>query len=160
MVALFFFCLTFYEGTLREAIDADEWDTVSAAVKEKGAAWALAHVDKYASGVVGEVIELKGPLKVFASSITATDSETQATQKLYSYLAKYVEFNGKLGEAAAAQDQEAAIKAWKGGCVALRLYVDGLNAALPRSVGKMTLPEPPYGKVEIPVASAADAEDE
>jgi hypothetical protein len=44
------------------------------------------------------VIELKGPLKVFASSITATDSETQATQKLYSYLAKYVEFNGKLGE--------------------------------------------------------------
>ena len=109
------------------------------------------------------MIELKGPLKVFASSITATDSETQATQKLYSYLAKYVEFNGKLGEvrlpfahiltactptaccsarcdppcydlirlcvcwsclvgfqAAAAQDQEAAIKAWKGGCVCPR----------------------------------------
>lgn len=46
----------------------------------------------------GQVVELKGPLKVFASSITATDSETQTTQKLYSYLAKYVEFNGKLGE--------------------------------------------------------------
>jgi hypothetical protein len=28
------------------------------------------------------VVELKGPLKVFASSITATDSETLATQKV------------------------------------------------------------------------------
>ncbi len=27
--------LTFYEGTLRKAIDAGEWDTVSSAVKEK-----------------------------------------------------------------------------------------------------------------------------
>jgi len=46
-------------------------------------------------------------------------------------------------------------------CFALRLYVDGINAALPRSVGKMTLPEPPYGRVEIPAAaSAADSEEE
>ena len=46
-------------------------------------------------------------------------------------------------------------------CFALRLYVDGINAALPRSVGKMTLPEPPYGRVEVPAAaSAADSEEE
>jgi hypothetical protein len=31
--------LTFYEGTLRKAIDAGEWDTVSSAVKEKVHAW-------------------------------------------------------------------------------------------------------------------------
>ena len=151
--------LTFYEGALREAIDAGDWDAVAAAVTEKGAAWNLAHVDSYSSGVVNDVKELKGPLKVFASSITATDSESQATQKLYSFLGKYAEFNGKLAEAAAAQDTDAAIRAWKGGCVALRLYVDLLNKEIPRSVGKMELPEPPFGRIDIE-APAADAEDE
>ena len=47
-----------------------------------------------------QVVELKGPLKVFASSMTATDSETKETQKLYSYLVKYAEFNSKLEEVA------------------------------------------------------------
>jgi hypothetical protein len=147
-------------GPLREAIDEEDWATVAAAVKEKGEAWKLAHLDRYSSGVVGEVIELKGPLKVFASSITASDSETKATQKLYAYLSKYAEFNDKLSEAAAKGDTNAALQAWKGGCVALRLYVDTLNQEIPRSVGKIALPDPPYGKIELPGASAASSQDE
>jgi hypothetical protein len=34
-------------------------------------------------------------------------------------------------------------------CVALRLYVDTLNTGIPRSVGKVALPDPPFGKIEI-----------
>jgi hypothetical protein len=44
-----------HSGPLRESIDEGDWDAVTKAVKEKGAAWNLAHVDKYSSGVVGEV---------------------------------------------------------------------------------------------------------
>ena len=118
-------------------------------------------MDKYASGVVGEVIELKGPLKVFASSITASDSESQATQKLYAYLAKYAEFNDSLAQAATAGDGDAALQAWRGGCVALRLYVETLNKEIPRSVGKISLPDPPYGKIEVKASSpTSDSSDE
>jgi len=45
-------------------------------------------------------------------------------------------------------------------CFALRLYVDTLNKELPRSVGKITLPEPPYGKVEAPSAAVAQEDEE
>lgn len=125
-------------------------------MKEKGEAWKLAHLDKYSSGVVGGVVELKGPLKVFASSITASDSETKATQKLYAYLSKYAEFNDRLAEAASAGNEDAALQAWKGGCVALRLYVETLNKEIPRSVGKISLPDPPYGKIEIPSTATSE----
>jgi hypothetical protein len=56
----------FYEGALRQAIDAKDWQAVSQAVRENGGAWNLAHVDTYTQGVVGGVIDLKGPLKIFA----------------------------------------------------------------------------------------------
>ena len=56
----------FYERVLRQAIDAKDWQAVSQAVRENGGAWNLAHVDTYTQGVVGGVIDLKGPLKIFA----------------------------------------------------------------------------------------------
>jgi hypothetical protein len=51
--------------------------------------------------VVNEVVELKGILKIFASSITASDSESTVTQKLYQFLTKYSEFNEQILTAAA-----------------------------------------------------------
>ena len=59
--------VTFYEGPLRQAIDAKDWATVGKAVSENGAAWNLGHIDTFTQGVVGGVVELKGPLKIFAS---------------------------------------------------------------------------------------------
>ena len=52
---------------MRQAIDAKDWDTVGKAVSENGAAWNLGHIDTFTQGVVGGVVELKGPLKIFAS---------------------------------------------------------------------------------------------
>jgi len=49
---------------------------------------------------------------------------------------------------------------YKKRCFALRLYVDTLNKELPRSVGKITLPEPPYGKVEAPSVAVAQEDEE
>jgi hypothetical protein len=109
--------ISFYEGPLREAIDSQDWDTVAKAVNEDGTAWNLAHTNTYTQGVVSGVVELKGPLKIFASSITAGDSETIATQKLYAYASKFAEFNGQLNAAARASDPAAALAAWRGGYV-------------------------------------------
>ena len=81
--------------------------------------------------------------------MTAGDSETIATQKLYAYAQKYTDFNDELKTAAERQDADAALAAWKGGCVALRLYYDEVNKNIPRSVGKWELPEPPYGRIEV-----------
>ena len=60
-----------------------------------------------------------------------------------------MDFNTRLKAAAASGDAEAALSAWKGGCVALRLYHDEINKAIPRSVGKWELQEPPYGRIEV-----------
>jgi len=58
--------------------------------------------------VVNEVVELKGILKIFASSITASDSESTVTQKLYQFLTKYSEFNDQILAAAAGKLHSAA----------------------------------------------------
>jgi len=149
--------IAFYEGPLREAIDVKDWDTVIKATTADGKSWNLAHTDTYTQGIVGGVVELKGPLKIFASSITASDSETIATQKLYAYVMKFVEYNGKLRAAAAKADDVAALAAWKGGCVALRVYIDEINKGIPRSVGKLVLAEPPFGRIDIKTLGLDDA---
>jgi len=141
--------VVYYEDALRRAIDAKDWSAVSKAVQENGEAWNMAHVDTYTQGIVGGVVELKGPLKIFASSMTAGDSETIATQKLYAYASKFVEYNDKLRAAAEREDAGAALSAWQGGCVALRLYYEEINKNIPRSVGKWELPEPPFGRIEV-----------
>lgn len=71
--------VTFYEGPLRQAIDAKDWDTVGEAVSENGAAWNLGHIDTFTQGVVGGVVELKGPLKIFASVRIACRTVTANT---------------------------------------------------------------------------------
>jgi hypothetical protein len=168
---------------------------LTCAVRGAGAAYRLAYVETYKSGVVSEVRDLKGPFKVLVSSITASDSETSLTQRCYQYLSKYAgatplppltharlprparsarltaaraDFNTKLAAAAAAGDREAALRAWVGGAFALRLVVDALNPAIPRSVGPPPRPPAParwqagaepgagggrqVGKIELPGA--------
>ena len=41
----------------------------------------------------------------------------------------------------AAGDKEAALKAWKAGDFALKLYIDTLNPEIPRSLGKLKIDE-------------------
>lgn len=147
--------ISFYEVDIKAAIDKEDWAAVQEGLGEKGKAYRLAYVDTYSSGVVKEVVELKGILKIFATSITASDSEGATTQKLYQYLKKYAEFNEKIKEAAKAGDKTAALKAWKAGCFALRIFMDTVNANIPRSVGKVELPPAPADIADIPIPKVA-----
>lgn len=128
-----------YETNVKDLLDKGNWAELEKAVGPKSKAQTLAYIDRYSSGVVGEVVELKGIMKIFASSMTASDSESSVTQKLYQILTKYAEYNEKLLAAAQAQDAEAARKAYAAASFALRLFIDTINPEIPRSVGKIEL---------------------
>jgi len=133
----------FYREDLLADIQKGDWEKVADDLKPGSKAAKLAYVTKYSSGVVNEVVELKGILKIFASSITASDSESTVTQKLYQFLTKYAEFNEQILTAAAAGDKEAALKAHKAGSYALQLYIETINKEIPRSLGKINMDEAP-----------------